>query len=114
MLIFSYQGNNLYVSTRNDSSFGAGIDGIATFALTPGSANFNFTDAVSTYGAGPRTFDISFDGQFVAIGNQLSGEVVILSRDTKTGALGTEVASYVVTPPTNVTYLGLSSVIWDQ
>lgn len=87
---------------------------IATFSLTPGKANFAFENITSSYGAGPRTFDISSDGLYLAIGDQLSGDVVIYSRDPHTELLQREIALANVVAPTNSTGMGLSSVIFDQ
>ncbi|MCJ1329021.1 hypothetical protein MMC10_005698 [Thelotrema lepadinum] len=106
------KGNTLYVSTRNDSSFGAGMDSIASFSVSPGNANFTLEGTSNAYGTGPRTFDISPDGNFIAIGDQLSGDVHIVTRNPSTGVLGAVAASINVVEKTNSTGLGLSSVIF--
>ena len=108
------KGNLLYVSTRNDTQFGGVNDSIATFSLK-GNGDFALDMVSNSWGQGPRTFDISADGSYVAIGNQLSGNVAIITRDVHTGKLGnTTVANLQIVPPTKDTGLGLSSVIFDQ
>jgi 6-phosphogluconolactonase (cycloisomerase 2 family) len=53
-------------------------------------------------------------GDLVAIGNQDSGTVVIVSRDPATGVLGAEVASVSVGPIGVDGVGGLSSVAWAE
>ena len=88
------------------------MDSIATFSVAPGSANFTLEGTSNAYGSGPRTFDISPDGNFIAIGDQLSGDVHIVTRNPGTGVLGAVAASINVVEKTTSTGLGLSSVIF--
>ena len=69
----------------------------------------------SSYGFYPRTFSIRKSGDQVAIGNQLSGTVVIVARDPKTGELGEKLASVNVRSNSTISVGGgVSSVVWDQ
>ena len=112
-------GNFLYVSTRNDSTWGGsatapGNDSIATFTLK-GRGDFALDNVVNAWGQGPRTFDISADGAYLAIGNQLTGNVAVIPRDVKTGALGNKtVANFQVAALPIKDGYGLSSVIFDR
>ncbi|KFZ24105.1 hypothetical protein V502_01413 [Pseudogymnoascus sp. VKM F-4520 (FW-2644)] len=106
-------GNTVTVSNRADESFGTNNDSIAVFAIDASGAIS--TPAMSpTYGSYPRTMQINAAGDLVAIGNQNSGTVVVVSRDPATGALGDEVASVSVGPEGVDGVGGLSSVAWAE
>jgi len=105
--------NFLYASNRADHSF-APNDSMATFSLgTDGT--MTFVDIISSGGTYPRTFDIKKTGDFIAIGDQTTANVVVVKRDPVTGRLGPQVASLRVgivgTPEQDN---GLSGVLWDQ
>ncbi|KFY26707.1 hypothetical protein V493_03921 [Pseudogymnoascus sp. VKM F-4281 (FW-2241)] len=106
-------GNTVTVSNRADESFGANNDSLAVFTIDESGAVS--TPVMSpTYGSYPRTMQINAAGDLVAIGNQNSGTVVIVSRDPTTGALGDEVASVSVGPEGYDGVGGLSSVAWAE
>ena len=46
-----------------------------------------FKQQISTGGDGPRNFAISPDGQYVLVAHQMTDNIVIFKRDTKTGLL---------------------------
>ncbi|KFY35508.1 hypothetical protein V494_05846 [Pseudogymnoascus sp. VKM F-4513 (FW-928)] len=101
------------VSNRADETFGSNNDSIAVFPIDASGAIS--TPVISaTYGSYPRTMQINAAGDLVAIGNQNSGTVVIVSRDPATGALGDEVASVSVGPEGYNGNGGLSSVAWAE
>lgn len=101
------------MSNRADESFGTNNDSMAVFAIDASGAIS--TPVVSpTYGSYPRTMQINAAGDLVAIGNQNSGTVVVVSRDPATGALGDEVASVSVGPEGVNGVGGLSSVVWAE
>lgn len=55
--------------------------------------NLNFYQEKPSYGQCPRSFDVSSDGSWMAIGNRISSTVTILMRDSVfKGALGDVVA----------------------
>ena len=109
------QDNYLYVSNRNANSTGPGIDSIAHFNLDTSTGNMTFHRLSSSYGFYPRTFVIRKARDLVAIGNQLSGTVVIVARDQKTGELDAEVASVSVGRNSTISLAGgVSSVVWNE
>lgn len=107
------KGNFVYTSNRNDKKF-SGSDSITQYTIgTDGS--LTWTDTTSSYGTYPRTFDINKAGDFVAIGDQTTSNVAIVSRDTKTGKLGARVADLRIGStgiPENED--GLSAVVWAE
>lgn len=66
-----------------------------------------------SYGSIPRTFDISPDGRYLAIGNQFSANIAIVHRNPKTGELG-GILTVISLPPkgSEQSWNGISSVIW--
>ncbi|OBT54925.1 hypothetical protein VE04_04995 [Pseudogymnoascus sp. 24MN13] len=106
-------GNCVTVSNRADQSFGTNNDSIAVFPIDASGAIS--TPVMSpTYGSYPRTMQINAAGDLVAIGNQNSGTVVVVSRKPATGAFGNEVASVSVGPQGFNGNGGLSSVVWAE
>ncbi|KAL2819690.1 Lactonase, 7-bladed beta-propeller-domain-containing protein [Aspergillus granulosus] len=106
-------GNNVYVSVRLDAAFD-GDDSLANLRRTQ-EGKLEFEEITSSYGVLPRTFAINKAGDLVAIGNQLSSNVAIVTRDPETGALGEVVADLLVGVPGEPNTLeGLSSIIWDE
>lgn len=68
-----------------------------------------------SYGEFPRTFEISPDGHYVAIGNQYSSNVAIVRRDPFNGRLHRLVASIPVGETGDPKQDGgLSSVVWGK
>ncbi|KAL2855994.1 Lactonase, 7-bladed beta-propeller-domain-containing protein [Aspergillus pseudoustus] len=106
-------GDNIYVSVRLDAAFD-GDDSLANLRRG-GNGTLAFKEITSSNGVLPRTFAINKAGDLVAVGNQLSSNVAIVTRDPDTGALGEVVADLVVGVPGEPNTLeGLSSIIWDE
>ncbi|KFY00867.1 hypothetical protein O988_03071 [Pseudogymnoascus sp. VKM F-3808] len=106
-------GNYVLASNRADETFGHFNDSIAVFPIDASGAIS--TPVISpAYGTYPRTMQVNAAGDLVAIGNQDSGTVVIVSRDPATGVLGAEVASVSVGPIGVDGVGGLSSVAWAE
>lgn len=107
------KGGLIYVSIRSDQGF-APSDSMVTLTRAD-DGTVAFRDDSPSYGKVPRTFVINKAGDLVAIGNQASSNVVIVSRDVESGKLGEKVASLQVGEPGTVGQPeGLSSVIWDE
>ncbi|KAL3485185.1 Lactonase, 7-bladed beta-propeller-domain-containing protein [Aspergillus germanicus] len=106
-------GGNVYVSVRLDAAFD-GNDSLANLRRVR-NGKLAFNEITSSYGVLPRTFAINKAGDLVAVGNQLSSNVAIVTRDPDTGALGEVVADLLVGVPGEPNTLeGLSSIIWDE
>ncbi|KAF7155106.1 hypothetical protein CNMCM5623_005314 [Aspergillus felis] len=106
-------GSNLYASIRSDHAF-SGNDSLATLARSQNST-VTFQELTSAHGLVPRTFVINKVGTLVAIGDQSSSNVAIVSRDPASGKLGDLVANLQVGEPGKPgTSTGLSSVIWAE
>lgn len=84
-------GDSLYVANRGDESFDS-HDSIARFSIDGDSGELTFEEITSSHGVYPRSFVINKAGDLVAIGNQVSSNVVIVERDVETGELGEKVA----------------------
>jgi len=107
------KNNFLYISNRNDKKF-SGNCSLTQYTISS-TGSLTWTDNTSAYGTYPRTFDISKDGQFVAVGDQTTANVAIVARDTTTGKLGKLVANLRIGPagvPENEN--GLSAVVWEN
>ncbi|KAL2815762.1 Lactonase, 7-bladed beta-propeller-domain-containing protein [Aspergillus cavernicola] len=105
--------NNVYVSVRMDAAFD-GDDSLAHLRRNR-NGTLAFEETTSSYGVLPRTFAINKAGDLVAVGNQLSSNVAIVTRDPATGALGEVVADLQVGVPGEPNTLeGLSSIVWDE
>jgi 6-phosphogluconolactonase (cycloisomerase 2 family) len=103
--------NFLYNANRVDKSF-SGNDSLVSWTINSSGAITmqNFTDSYGTY---PRTFSISPSGDFIAIGDQTTSNVVIVKRNSTTGTIGDLVANLRIASaghPENED--GLSSVVW--
>nr|OQO32380.1 hypothetical protein B0A51_00440 [Rachicladosporium sp. CCFEE 5018] len=114
-VVVSPDNRFLIVSNRNSTLFslpnatgGSPIpsDSLTTFALQPNGA-LVFTQIWPSGGLYPRQFSLSPSGGFVAVGNQLSGNVAILKRDVASGLIGEPIARVPIAG--NVT-----CVVWDQ
>ncbi|KAL3471905.1 putative isomerase YbhE [Aspergillus californicus] len=106
-------GKNVYVSVRMDAAFD-GNDSLATLRRAR-NGTLVFEEITSSYGVLPRTFAINKAGDLVAVGNQISSNVAIVTRDPVTGALGEVVADLLVGVPGEPNTLeGLSSITWDE
>lgn len=121
---------DLYVSLRGDKSFG-GHDSIIqlqaatanntlntvkrTLQSTSSTSPISYIRHSDSFGQFPRSFEISPDGTYVAIGNQASSNVAIVKRDPVYGHLGELVAWVPVGEPGDPKQGGgLSSVIWGK
>lgn len=108
-------GNFLYVSNRNDQTFGPQQDSAATFAIEPVTGNVTFVELTNTFTYFPRTFAINKAGDMVAFGGQTSSTVAVVRRDPTTGRLGQLIAQLQVgTPGTVNQENGLSAVVWNE
>lgn len=108
-------GNNMYVSNRNDQTFGPQQDSAATYNIDPATGNLTFVELTNTFTFFPRTFAINKAGDMVAWGGQTSSNVAVVARDTATGRLGPLIANLPVgTPGTFNQDDGLSSVVWNE
>ncbi|KAL4803785.1 Lactonase, 7-bladed beta-propeller-domain-containing protein [Aspergillus unguis] len=104
---------DMYVSVRLDAAFD-GDDSIARLSRTE-LGEVEFQEITTSGGVLPRTLAINKAGDFVAVGNQLSSNVAIVTRDPETGMLGDVVADLLVGVPGEPDTLeGLSSIIWDE
>lgn len=105
--------NFVYNSNRADKTF-SGNDSMATWSLSSRGA-MTFGGLTDSYGTYPRTFSINQAGTYIAIGDQTTANVAILTRNTTTGALGSLVANLRIGPvghPENED--GLSAVLWAE
>lgn len=108
-------GNFLYVSNRNDQTFGSQQDSAAMFAIDPVTGNITFVELTNTFTYFPRTFAINKAGDMVAFGGQTSSTVAVVRRDTNTGKLGQLIAQLQVgTLGTVNQENGLSAVVWNE
>ena len=76
----SPDGKFLYATNRGNAN------DITVFSIQK-SGKIQFVEQVSVNGIGPRNFAITNDGQFILVANQKSNQVVVFSRDKKTGKL---------------------------
>ena len=107
------KNNFLYTTNRNDKKF-APNDSLTQYTISS-DGTLTWTDITSSYGTYPRTFDINKAGDFVAIGDQTTANIAIVSRDAVTGKLGERVADLrigAVGTPENED--GISAVVWAE
>ncbi|KAI9671628.1 MAG: hypothetical protein M1829_004633 [Trizodia sp. TS-e1964] len=111
----------LVLSNRNDSSFSLPnhnpqnstrelSDSLATFSLDlsqPSNSCIRFVELFPAGGSFPRQFSFNKKGDMVAVGLQLSGRVMVFSRDVNTGAFGYPLAEIDIDGQ-------VSCVIWDE
>lgn len=95
-LLRSPNGNYLYVSTRF-------YDRIMQFEILP-DEGLRKLEEFSCYGKTPRHFSIAPKGNYMAIANQDSNQVVICELDNDTGKIGSELFSYSVELPVCVLF----------
>ncbi|ERT00602.1 hypothetical protein HMPREF1624_01829 [Sporothrix schenckii ATCC 58251] len=108
-------GNFVYATNRNDKSFGAQQDSVATYSVDPATGALTFLESTNAHAYYTRTFQINKAGDLVAFGGQTSSNVAIVERNATTGRLGGLVANLVVgTPGVPGNEDGLSAVIWDE
>lgn len=107
--------NFVYVSNRNDRSFGTEEDSISSYSIDPSTGQVAFVENTSAFSFFPRTFAINTAGTLVAVGGQTSANVAIVERNVTTGRLGKLVTSIKVGNPGTVNQEdGLSAVIWNE
>lgn len=108
-------GDFVYLSNRNDQTFGTKQDSAATYSIDPATGNLTFVDLTNTYGYYPRSFSINKAGDMVAFAGQTTSTLAIVARDTATGRLGPLIAKIPVgTPGTFNQEDGLSGVVWNE
>lgn len=92
-LLLSNRNSSIFTLPNPDSSNSTAVpsDSITTFSLSE-SGELGFVQAWPTYGAFPRHFSLNSAGTLLAVGNQNSGNVVVLKRDVATGLIGDVVA----------------------
>lgn len=76
----SADGKFLYQSNRGDANT------ISTFSIAK-NGNLKLVETVSTLGKGPRFFTIDPSGKYVLVAHQYTNDVVIFTRNNKTGKL---------------------------
>ena len=86
------KGNTVYVTNRNDDSFGVGVDSFVTYGICPNSGSITPQRFFSSEAEWPRTLVLNSKGDLAVVGGQVSSEVVVFARDVKTGQLGDVVA----------------------
>lgn len=77
----SPDGNFLYASNRAEHN------NIAIYKLDKKTGRLDFLQHQSTMGLTPRNFNIDPDGNFLLVANQNSDNIVVFSRNKKTGLL---------------------------
>ena len=78
----SPDGNFLYASNRGPEE-----DSISIFSINLDNGTLNLIEYDPTYGKHPRNFVIDPSGKFLLVANQFTGNIVIFSRNIKTGKL---------------------------
>lgn len=107
------KGNFLYTTNRNDKKFSPN-DSLTQYTIAS-DGTLTWTDITSSYGTYPRTFDINKAGDYVAIGDQTTSNVAIVTRDKTSGKLGTKVADLrIATTGTPENEDGTSAVVWAE
>lgn len=105
--------NFVYVSNRNDQSFGPERDSLAVYEVDPETGLLTFLELADAHGYFPRTFSINAKGDKIAIGGQTTSNVAILARNTTNGLIEGLIASVeVATDGTVNSEDGLSAVVW--
>lgn len=76
----SSDGKFLYSSNRGHNS-------IAAYSICSSTCNLTLVDFYSSYGDGPRDFNLTPNEDFIVISNQLTNNLTIYKRDSLTGSL---------------------------
>ncbi|OOO08432.1 Lactonase, 7-bladed beta propeller [Aspergillus oryzae] len=106
-------GPNLHVSVRKDGKFN-GNDSLVTLTLASEGVTMQ-ENLFSSGGKVPRAFAINKDGDYIAVANQDTSNIVIIKREPHTGKLVKEVASLQVgLVPEPGQWMGLSSIVWYE
>lgn len=110
----SNDGKYLYVSNRNTIHFTS--DTLAIYSVHPGSdtEHLVYLGQNITYGKTPRHFSLSADpeNQYIAVGNEVTNDVVILERNIKTGFIDGLVGNITLGNFDVTTTKGPTGVIW--
>lgn len=107
-------GNYVYVSNRNDETFGAQQDSLATYSIGP-DGSITFVESTPAYAWYPRTFAINKAGTMVAVDGQAWANVAVIARNPATGRLGDLLATLPVgSKGTDGGEDGLSDVVWNE
>lgn len=77
----SPDGKYLYATNRGDAN------DMTIFSVEKKTGRLSFVDRLPTLGKGPRSFEITPDGNFLLIGHQYTNDIQIFSRNKKTGLL---------------------------
>ena len=72
----------MYASNRGPEE-----DSISIFSINLDNGTLNLIEYDPTYGKHPRNFVIDPSGKFLLVANQFTGNIVIFSRNIKTGKL---------------------------
>ncbi|KAI6361171.1 hypothetical protein MCOR25_006542 [Pyricularia grisea] len=108
-------GRHLYVTNRNDKTFGAQQDAIALYSVSPTDGQLTFVETSNSHAFFPRTMQANKAGTMLAVGGQTSSNVVVLERDAQSGRLGRVLANLVVgTLGRAGEEDGLSAVVWVE
>ena len=76
----SSDGKFLYGSNRGHNS-------IATYSICSSTCNLTLVDFYSSYGDGPRDFNLTPNEDFILISNQLTNNLTVYKRDMLNGSL---------------------------
>jgi 6-phosphogluconolactonase len=90
-IVIDPDGRFAYAADRFD-------DIIATFAISPESGRLTLLNRISCGGKVPRHIALDSSGRWLLVANQVSDDIAVLGRDTKTGQL-TEGKSFPVSRP---------------
>lgn len=88
-LLLSNRNSSIFTLPNPDPKNSTAVpsDSITTWSLSD-SGKLSFVQAAPSYGLYPRHFSLNSSGGLVAVGNQNSGNVVVLKRDVATGLIG--------------------------
>ncbi|KAJ9364830.1 hypothetical protein DTO280E4_1125 [Paecilomyces variotii] len=105
---------SLHISVRKDGLFD-GNDSLVTLKLASDGTISREGSLISSGGVMPRALAINKKGDYIAVANQETSNVVILKRNLNTGELLKEVASLQVgRMPEPGQWMGLSSILWHE
>ncbi len=76
----SADGKFVYSSNRGHNS-------LAVYRVLDGGAHLEKIQTIKTNGVSPRDFDLSKNGDFMLVANQMSHELILFKRDPETGYL---------------------------
>lgn len=106
--------NNLYTAVRVDKLF-SGNDSMATFSIDSSTGQVDFVNNVNAWGTYPRTFSVNRAGTLLAVGDQTTANVAILTIGSDGSLSSNAVANLRLGAqgqPENEN--GLSAVVWAE